>query len=193
MFDHAISATWNAYIANKEYIVPFLVPLTTIFGTLATLWVGVRVARAALRQAATSTRIADVAAQRHEEQTKADQERRITENFTKSAEQLGSDKLQARLGGIFGLERIARESDNDYWPIMEMLTAFIRERAPWRESENADLSGKAARIDADESVPVEGYKLPTDIDAALTVIKRRNAKMRIYEMGGEMGPRFLRF
>jgi uncharacterized protein YjbI with pentapeptide repeats len=183
VFDHAISAIWNDYIENKEYIVPFLIPLTTIFGMLATLWVGVRVARAALRQAATSTRLADVAAQRHAEQTKADQERRITENFTKSVEQLGSDKLQVRLGGIFGLERIARESEDDYWPTMEIITAFIRESAPWREPENAFVSGKAAPVDADESVPIKGYKLPTDIEAALTVIKRRNAKMRTYEMG----------
>ena len=27
--------------------------------------------------------------------------------------------------------RIARESEREYWPIMETLTAYVRERAPW--------------------------------------------------------------
>ena len=68
---------------------------------------------------------------RHEEQTSADRERRITESFAKAVEQLGSDKLETRLGGIYTLERIARESEREYWPIMETLTAFVREHAPW--------------------------------------------------------------
>ena len=38
-----------------------------------------------------------------------------------------------RLGGIYALERIANDSDKDYWPIMETLTAYVRERVPWRE------------------------------------------------------------
>jgi hypothetical protein len=38
----------------------------------------------------------------------------IIESFTKAVEQLGSDKLQVRLGGIYTLERITRESDVDY-------------------------------------------------------------------------------
>ena len=55
---------------------------------------------AALRQAATAT-------ERHQEQTNADRQRRITENFSKAVEQLGSDKLEVRLGGIYSLERIS--------------------------------------------------------------------------------------
>ena len=51
------------------------------------------VAVAALKQART-------AARRHEAQTEADLQRRITENYTKAVEQLGSDKLQVRIGGI---------------------------------------------------------------------------------------------
>jgi hypothetical protein len=50
-----------------------------------------------------------VAWRRHLAQTKADTERRITESFSKAIEQLGSDKLEVRLGGIYTLERIACE------------------------------------------------------------------------------------
>ena len=32
---------------------------------------------------------------------------------------------------IYALERISRDSRRDYWTIMETLTAYVRERAPW--------------------------------------------------------------
>jgi hypothetical protein len=65
----------------------------------------------------------------HEEQTEADRQRRITENFTRAVEQLGSDGLQARLGGISALERIARESEPDKWTRLETLTGILCARA----------------------------------------------------------------
>jgi len=58
---------------------------------------------AAIQQARTAN-------QRHAAQTKADQQRRITESFSKAIEQLGSDKLEVRVRGIYALERISRES-----------------------------------------------------------------------------------
>jgi hypothetical protein len=65
---------------------------------------------------------------RHFAQTEADRQRRIVETFSKAVEQLGSDKLEVRVGAIFALERISKESPDDYWTIMEVLTAFVRER-----------------------------------------------------------------
>jgi hypothetical protein len=118
---------------------------------------------------------ARIARQRHEEQTKADLQRRITESFTKAVEQLGSDKLQVRLGGIYTLERISRESELDYWPIMETLTAFVRERAPWRDR-NPAVSQTVARIYQDDTP--QQFHPPTDIAAVLTVIMRRDAQSR---------------
>ncbi len=62
----------------------------------------------------------------------------ITDRFTSAIEQLGSDKLEIRLGGIYALERIAGDSlamesspGRDYATIMEVLTAYVRENAPW--------------------------------------------------------------
>jgi len=34
----------------------------------------------------------------------------VTDRYTKAIEQLGSDKLDVRIGGIYALERIARDS-----------------------------------------------------------------------------------
>ena len=126
---------WHWYGRNREN----LAPLLTLFGSLVvglgTITVGGLVARAALRQARTATQVAianrqaEIAGRRHEEQTRADQQRRITESFAKAVEQLGSDKLEVRLGGIYSLERISKESPDDYWTVMENLTAFVRERS----------------------------------------------------------------
>jgi len=89
-------------------------------------------------------------------------EGQITERFTRAIEQLGDEELQIRLGGIYSLERIAKDSKRDHWPIMEILTAYIRTRAPW-PTENREEK---------ESL-TEKKKPPPDIQAILTVIGRR--------------------
>ena len=53
-------------------------------------------------------------------------EGQITDRFSKAIEHLGSDKLDLRLGGIYALERIARDSVRDQGPILEVLTAYAR-------------------------------------------------------------------
>jgi uncharacterized protein YjbI with pentapeptide repeats len=58
---------------------------------------------------------------------KATEEKQITERFSKAIEHLGSEKLQIRLGGIYSLERIAKDSEKDQWQVIEVLTAFVRE------------------------------------------------------------------
>jgi hypothetical protein len=68
-----------------------------------------------------------IALMRHTAQTEADRQRRITDSFTKAGEQLSSEKFEVRLGGIYSLARISRESVDDYWPAMETLAAFVRE------------------------------------------------------------------
>lgn len=112
---------WMASQADRDKVSPLLAPLASVVGTLATLAVGVFSARAALRQAGIATRVAEIAAQqaetaaqRHEAQTKADFRRRITESYSKAVTQLASDKLEERLGGIYTLESISKESSAGY-------------------------------------------------------------------------------
>jgi hypothetical protein len=107
-----------------------------------------------------------IALMRHFAQTDADRQRRITESYSKAVEQLANDKIEVRLGGIYTLERISRESPDDYWTIMETLTAFVRERARWKEP------------DADASQTAAHPSPPTDIAAAIVVIGRRRETER---------------
>lgn len=102
------------------------------------------------------------------------QQGQITDRFTKAIEQLGAvdasgkKKLEVRLGGIYALERIAYESERDHWPIIEVLTAYIRDNAPRREQQ--DLKEPQDLKQSAELQP----RPETDIQAILTVLGRRN-------------------
>jgi Pentapeptide repeats (8 copies) len=103
------------------------------------------------------------------------EEGKLTERFSKAVELLGSEKLDVRLGGIYALERIARDSQKDHWTVMEVLTAFIREQS---KKESTEWKGflafyEAYMADSDPDSEAPEYKYPADIQAALTVIGRR--------------------
>lgn len=96
-----------------------------------------------------------------QENLRVTEEGKLTDRFSKAVELLGSDKLDVRLGGIYALERIARDSQKDHWTVMEVLTAFVREKS----------SLKTATDEASTN-----NKPSEDILAVLTVISRRNHK-----------------
>jgi hypothetical protein len=54
----------------------------------------------------------------------------ITDRFMRAIEHLGSGSSQVRIGAIFALERIARESPSDRPHIVSTLAALVRERLP---------------------------------------------------------------
>src|SRR5271155_3969802 len=111
--------------------------------TAAWIWAKYKNGHAAIAPLLTLTAgvaVALVALLRHFAQTDADRQRRITESFSKAIEQLASDKLEVRLGGIYALERISKESAEDYWTVMENLTAFVRERTRRSEAERTGLA-----------------------------------------------------
>lgn len=58
-------------------------------------------------------------------------EGQITERYTRAVDQLGHAEVDVRIGGIYALERIARDSPHDRPTIAEVLTSFVRGRAPW--------------------------------------------------------------
>jgi len=108
----------------------------------------------------------------------------VTDRYTKAIEQLGSDKLDVRIGGIYALERVARDSARDHPTVIEVLTAFIREhsREPWPPP---DPVGEVAPglFRAEENW--ERATRP-DVQAALTVVGRRDSLRDILwiDLGG---------
>jgi hypothetical protein len=166
---------WEWYKTN----IPNLTPIGAFIAGSLLAW-------AAIRQAAIANR-------RHNAQTDADRQRRITESFSKAVEQLGSDKIEMRLGGIYTLERIARESLVEHWPVMETLTAFVRERAPDKgtpvSTEDTDpdnlpifITDQSLYKDGSQYGPLGQIPKPaTDIAAALSVVKRRSRQAQHWE------------
>lgn len=94
----------------------------------------------------------------------------VTERFTRAIEHLGhTTSVAIRLGGIYALERIMKDSARDHWTIVETLAAFIRVQSPLRPPGEKDME------DADTEDEPRIDRLPIDVQAALTVIARRNA------------------
>ncbi|MFI6536625.1 pentapeptide repeat-containing protein [Nonomuraea sp. NPDC050547] len=95
----------------------------------------------------------------------------ITDRYIKGIEQLGSDTLDIRLGGIYALERLARDSARDRPTIVKVLSAFAREHAhePWPPP----VPIKAASQGRTASKPTEQRQLRPDVTAALAMVGRR--------------------
>lgn len=106
---------------------------------------------------------------RHEEQTKADLQRRITESYAKAAEQLGSEKLEVRLGGIYTMQRIARESKDDFKPIVNTISAFVRAKQRWKGTVEGDDECFGLFHETTENVP---RTIPVDVFAGIEAISQ---------------------
>jgi hypothetical protein len=92
------------------------------------------------------------AQQQFTEQQRASRDLLISNQVAKGFEQLGSDKALMRLGGIYALEGVMNNSEQYHQPVLEALSAFVRD---------------CTRTKRGDGPPA------TDIQAALTVIGRR--------------------
>jgi uncharacterized protein YjbI with pentapeptide repeats len=103
--------------------------------------------------------------QQLKEQLTLTRQGQVAERFTRAIDQLGSDKLEQRLGGIYGLERIAKESpDGDTRLVVaEVLTAYVRQHAPRRP-----------KLATHKTSEVESPA--PDVQAVMTVLGRRTAE-----------------
>jgi lipopolysaccharide/colanic/teichoic acid biosynthesis glycosyltransferase len=88
----------------------------------------------------------------------------ITERFTNSIEQLGSDQLAIRLGAIAALERISRDSKVDRPAIAEVLSAFVRESNPRSDQPIIDYADKVPSLSADRQYALTALGRATPIN-----------------------------
>jgi hypothetical protein len=84
----------------------------------------------------------------------------ITARYSTAIDQLGSSNLDVRVGGIYALERIARDSIPDREVIIEVMTTFIREH-----------TRSVPRTPSEE-------RIGADVQAALSVLARRPLESR---------------
>jgi hypothetical protein len=118
------------------------------------------------------------AQQQFTQQRQASHDLLISNQVSKGFEQLGSDKVVVRLGGIYALEGVMNTSEQYHQPVLEALCAFVRD---------------GTRTEKGDGPPT------TDIQAALTVIGRRSRGLgrvdlteahipKAYLSGGNLGP-----
>jgi hypothetical protein len=69
----------------------------------------------------------------------AERESQVTERFTNAVEQLGHAQLEVRVGAIYALERIAKDSFRDSWTIVEILSAYVRSHCAAPQPPSADV------------------------------------------------------
>jgi Pentapeptide repeats (8 copies) len=92
-------------------------------------------------------------------------EGQITDLYSRAIDQLGSAQLHVRIGGIYALGRIARDSEEHRPIAMEVLTAFIRENSQerWPPADRHE----------------EGRWTRPDIQAAVNVVGRLNVGLSL--------------
>lgn len=136
--------------------------------------VAIKQSEAALNQAQAAVRQAEIAA-----------DRQITEILTRAFDQLGSEERAVRVGAVYALERIARDSKRDHHPIMEALTSYVRAHAPYSMAGDIEVSSETQALIAkpemqallQELIPEyerEQPKLSPEIQAIVTILGRRN-------------------
>lgn len=80
----------------------------------------------------------------------------VTDQYLRAVEQLGNKEIDVRIGGIYALERLARDSPGDHATIMDVLAAYVRAHAHV----------------AKDTVGPAGH----DIQAVITVLSRRQRR-----------------
>jgi len=100
-----------------------------------------------------------------------DKQGQLTNRFIQATGQLGAERkdgqpnVEVRLGGIYALNRIASDWPDDYWPIANVLTAYVRHNARWNPSPKRSVWWWTVRTGEDHEP-----KPRTDIQAILTVL-----------------------
>ena len=125
---------------------------------------------ATLRQVrATRDQIKETA-KANQDQLALNERGQLTDRYTNAVDRLGSKELDVRLGGIFALGRIARDSRDDRAMIYAVLSAFVLGRSPWPPR----LPGQYVERAPLRSLP-ELLRRAADVQAALTVLAHHRA------------------
>jgi hypothetical protein len=98
-------------------------------------------------------------------QVRASRDGQLIDLFTRAIEQLASERVSVRQGGMYALEQLADLSPRYRGHVHALITAFIRQHAPWppRRPEE-ELAADRARLQG---------ALPDDVGTALSVLSRR--------------------
>jgi hypothetical protein len=101
----------------------------------------------------------------NEEELRSDRDGQITERYSRAIEHLGSESRDVRIGGIYALERVARNSAEDRAAIVAVLCAYIRGHSPWPPVDGEETGPAAEDL---RSLAIRA----NDVQVALTALGR---------------------
>lgn len=100
----------------------------------------------------------------------------LTERLSTALERLGSEEAYVRLGGVHALAHVLRDSADHHRDVVEVLVAFVRQRAP-RAAGRTGVTGHGRDtrsgvlvVSSDQALPAEPAP---DVQAALTALGHR--------------------
>jgi uncharacterized protein YjbI with pentapeptide repeats len=102
-------------------VVQLIATIITAGAIVATLYFTARNVAAAERTAHNAEKAA-------RQNLQLQREARRGERFTNAVDQLSHNSCGVRVAAIHILARIARESEEDHWPVVELLSAFLRDQ-----------------------------------------------------------------
>jgi hypothetical protein len=103
-------------------------------------------------------------------QVQVNREGQITERFARAVDQLGSAEPDVRLGGIYTLERIAKDSPADRPTVAAVLGAVVRAHAPWLVGAPDGPPHPTPTVD--RQLPWLQHRAP-DVQAAISALGHR--------------------
>jgi hypothetical protein len=131
--------------------------IVSVGGTVAVAIVGFR------HSSSTTDKAVEAARNTNKETLEATRKGQIADLYSRAIDQLGSGMLDARIGGIYALERVAQDSAADHPTVMEVLGAFIREHShegwptPATDEPGADALNHTTRPDVQAALTVIGH------------------------------------
>ncbi|MFF0338066.1 pentapeptide repeat-containing protein [Streptomyces fimicarius] len=146
--------------ADGVVITGFRTALVAV-GVAATAAVGLMYTH---RNHLTSLALLEHTRRKDRDQTRLTLEGQVTDRYVEAIKLLAAQDpkggLTERLGGIYALQRVMRDSEKDHDTVVQVLAAFVRQHAPL-SSVDEDMAA--------EDVP----PMRDDVQAALTVLGRR--------------------
>jgi len=101
----------------------------------------------------------------------------ITDRFSKAIDQLGASSMAVRTGGLYALEQIISDSPELQWAVMETLCAYLSQRTPHNRDGRERITYPDPATKEELEALVKPLGMETDVQAALTIIGRRNPSL----------------
>lgn len=103
-------------------------------------------------------------------QVQVNRDGQITDRFSRAVEHLASENSDVRIGGLYVLERIAKDSPKDRRSVQVVIGNFLRNRSPWPVGSPDGPEHPTPEVD--DRLPWLRMRAP-DIQTALTILSRR--------------------